>query len=48
MKRYFLLALIIPLAIVWDLLYIIITTLYDTATWIDQRGEKLLDRIQKL
>jgi len=48
MKKYFLLALIFPLAIAWDLLYIIITALYDAATWIDRRGEKVLDYIQKL
>jgi len=47
-KRYFLLALAIPLALAWDLLYLSITALYDVSTWIDKRGEKVLDYIQSL
>jgi hypothetical protein len=47
-KRYFLLALVFPLALAWDLLYLGITALYDVATWIDKRGEKVLDYIQSL
>ena len=47
-RRYFLLALVFPLALAWDLLYLGITALYDVATWIDKRGEKVLDYIQSL
>jgi hypothetical protein len=47
-RKYFLLALAIPLALAWDLLYLIITGVYDVATWIDKKGEKVLDYIQSL
>lgn len=46
--KYFLLALVFPLALAWDLLYLIITGIYDVATWIDRQGEKILDKIQDL
>lgn len=44
MKRYLKLALIFPLALMWDLFYMLITAIYDIATWVDKRGEKFLDR----
>lgn len=47
-RKYFLLALVFPLALAWDLLYLIITGIYDVSTWIDKKGEKVLDYIQSL
>lgn len=47
-KRYLLLALLFPLALVWDLLYFIITVTYNGATWFDKQGEKVLDYVQRL
>ena len=37
-------AVVMPLAILWDVTYMIITGLYNAATWIDRRGESFLDK----
>lgn len=47
-RKHFLLTVVFPLALAWDLLYLIITGIYNGATWIDKKGEKVLDYIQSL
>jgi len=36
--------IVMPIAFVWDVTYMIISGIYDLATWIDRRGEKFLDK----
>ena len=47
-KKYLLLALAIPVALIWDIFYGILTFTYDVCTKIDRKGEVLLDKIQSL
>jgi len=43
MKKIFKLILVAPIAIVWDVLYRLVKTLYDVMTYIDREGEKRLE-----
>lgn len=43
-KKIMKFAVLVPLALSWDLVYTVIQWIYDGATWIDKRGEKFFDK----
>ena len=43
-KKIMKFAVLVPLALSWDLVYTVIQWIYDGATWIDKKGEKFFDR----
>lgn len=45
--RYFKLILIFPIALLWDLFYTVICTIYSYATVVDKWIEKAITRILK-
>ena len=44
MKTAIKLFVIVPIALVWDIFYATVQTIYDVCTWVDRKGEKFLDR----
>ena len=46
-REILLMAVFIPLALVWDIVYTIISWIYKGATWIDQAGGAYFDKLMR-
>lgn len=44
-KEILLMSVLVPLALVWDIVYTIISWIYKGATWIDQNGGAYVDKV---
>ena len=44
MKRAIKAAIIFPIVILWDVLYWVVSKIYEVMTFVDQKGEKIIDQ----
>jgi len=44
-KQILLMCILVPLALVWDIVYTIISWIYKGATWIDENGGAYVDKV---
>jgi len=42
-KKFFVYGVVYPIAFLWDLVYYIITGIYNVATWVDENGGEYLE-----